>query len=313
MRILVTGGCGQLGMCLRKMADQVGHDASVMPGSDATVMPGSDRASWVFTDVIDAPDTLHLDITSLEAIKAMVAEHQIDTIINCAAYTNVDAAEDNEPLAELLNAKAVENLALAMKEVGGRLVHISTDYVFGGEPYNTPCREEMTGTPTGAYGRTKLHGEQAILRSGVRHVIIRTSWLYSEYGKNFVKTMLNLTATRPSLKVVFDQVGTPTYAGDLAEAILTVISSGVEKSQVFHFSNEGVCSWYDFAKAIAEYGGHTACDIQPCHSDEFPSKVNRPSYSVLDKSKIKAAFGLSIPYWTDSLKKCVRNLSEPLC
>ena len=293
MRILVTGGCGQLGMCLRRIADQ------------------ADK--WVFTDVIDAPDTLHLDITSLEAIRAMVAEHQIDTIINCAAYTNVDAAEDNESLAELLNAKAVENLALAMKEVGGLLVHISTDYVFGGEPYNTPCREEMTGTPTGAYGRTKLHGEQAILRSGVRHVIIRTSWLYSEYGKNFVKTMLNLTATRPALKVVLDQVGTPTYAGDLAEAILTVISSGVGKSQVYHFSNEGVCSWYDFAKAIAEYGGHTACDIQPCHSDEFPSKVNRPSYSVLDKSKIKAAFGLAIPYWTDSLKKCVRNLSEPLC
>ena len=334
MRILVTGGCGQLGMCLRKMADQVGHDASVMPGSD--------RASWVFTDVVDAPDTLHLDITSLEAIKAMVSEHQIDTIINCAAYTNVDAAEDNEPLAELLNAKAVENLALAMKEVGGLLVHISTDYVFGGEPYNTPCRENMTGTPTGAYGRTKLHGEQAILRTGVRHVIIRTSWLYSEYGKNFVKTMLNLTATRPSLKVVFDQVGTPTYAGDLAEAIFrilemadqvghdatvmpgsdatvmpgsdaTVMPGSDRASQIYHFSNEGVCSWYDFAKAIAEYGGHTACDIQPCHSDEFPSKVNRPSYSVLDKSKIKATFGLSIPYWTDSLKKCVRNLSEPLC
>jgi len=301
MRILVTGGCGQLGMCLRRIA-------------------GTDRASWVFTDVVDAPDTLHLDITSLEAIKAIVAEHQIDTVVNCAAYTNVDAAEDNEPLAELLNAKAVENLALAMKEVGGLLVHISTDYVFGGEPYNTPCRENMTGTPTGAYGRTKLHGEQAILRTGVRHVIIRTSWLYSEYGKNFVKTMLNLTATRPSLKVVFDQVGTPTYAGDLAAAIVRILEvpSLIQASEpgspcVFHFSNEGVCSWYDFAKAIAEYGGHEACDIQPCHSDEFPSKVNRPSYSVLDKSKIKATFGLSIPYWTDSLKKCVRNLSEPLC
>lgn len=301
MRILVTGGCGQLGMCLRRIA-------------------GTDRASWVFTDVVDAPDTLHLDITSLEAIKAMVSEHQIDTIINCAAYTNVDAAEDNEPLAELLNAKAVENLALAMKEVGGLLVHISTDYVFGGEPYNTPCRENMAGTPTGAYGRTKLHGEQAILCTGVRHVIIRTSWLYSEYGKNFVKTMLNLTATRPSLKVVFDQVGTPTYAGDLAAAIVRILEapSLIQASEpgspcVFHFSNEGVCSWYDFAKAIAEYAGHEACDIQPCHSDEFPSKVNRPSYSVLDKSKIKATFGLSIPYWTDSLKKCVRNLSEPLC
>ena len=310
MKILVTGGCGQLGMSLRKMADQVGHD-------DAHVMPGSDRASWLFTDVMDAPDTLHLDITSLEAIKAMVAEHQIDTIINCAAYTNVDAAEDNEAVAELLNAKAVENLALAMKEVNGLLVHISTDYVFGGESYNTPCREDMTGTPTGAYGRTKLHGEQAILRSGVRHLIIRTSWLYSEYGKNFVKTILRLTAEKPSIKVVFDQVGTPTYAGDLAVALVRILEKtgqvGDVMPRIYHFSNEGVCSWYDFAKAIAEYAGQSACDIRPCHSDEFPSKVHRPSYSVLDKTKIKETFGLAIPYWTDSLKKCIRNLSEPLC
>lgn len=300
MKILVTGGCGQLGMSLRKMADV--------------------KASWLFTDVIDAPDTLPLDITNPEAIRAMVAEHQIDTIINCAAYTNVDAAEDNEAMAELLNAKAVENLALAMKEVNGLLVHISTDYVFGGESYNTPCREDMTGTPTGAYGRTKLHGEQAILRSGVRHLIIRTSWLYSEYGKNFVKTILRLTAEKPSLKVVFDQVGTPTYAGDLAQAIVRMLETpfphpGLDPGSpcVFHFSNEGVCSWYDFAKAIAEYAGQSACDIRPCHSDEFPSKVHRPSYSVLDKTKIKETFGLVIPYWTDSLKKCIRNLSEPLC
>ena len=313
MRVLVTGGCGQLGMSLRR----------VIP-SEASV-----SHDWVFTDVVDAHDTLPLDITDLAAIRAMVAEHQIDTIINCAAYTNVDAAEDNEPLAELLNAKAVENLALAMKEVGGLLVHISTDYVFGGEVYNTPCREEMAGAPTGAYGRTKLHGEEAILRSGVRHVIIRTAWLYSEYGKNFVKTMLRLTAERPSLKVVFDQVGTPTYAGDLAAAIVQILQQaevspegasallkapgGDTSACIYHYSNEGVCSWYDFAKAIAEYSGHSACDIQPCHSDEFPSKVRRPSYSVLDKSKIKAAFGLSIPYWTDSLKQCIRNLSEPLC
>ena len=313
MKVLVTGGCGQLGMCLRSM----------IPSESSP----SDQ--WIFTDVIDAPDTLPLDITNPAAIKAMVAEHQIDTIVNCAAYTNVDAAEDNEALAELLNAKAVENLALAMKEVGGLLVHISTDYVFGGEPYNTPCREDMTGTPTGAYGRTKLHGEEAILRSGVRHVILRTSWLYSEYGKNFVKTMLRLTAEKPSLKVVFDQVGTPTYAGDLAAAIVHILHqvevsppgalnradapSGDTSTCVYHYSNEGVCSWYDFTKAIAEYAGHSACDIQPCHSDEFPSKVNRPSYSVLDKTKVKETFGLSIPYWTDSLKKCVRNLSEPLC
>ena len=300
MKILVTGGCGQLGMCLRR----------------------SLNLSVVYTDVVEAPDTLFLDITDIAAVKAFVAEHQIDTIINCAAYTNVDAAEDNEPLAELLNAKAVENLAVAMKEVDGLLVHISTDYVFGAEPYNTPCREDQKGTPTGAYGRTKLHGEEAILRSGVRHVIIRTAWLYSEFGKNFVKTMLRLTAEKPSLKVVFDQVGTPTYAGDLAEAIVAILChsnpSHSERSEesvtgIYHFSNEGVCSWYDFARMIAEYSGHTACDIQPCHSDEFPSKVHRPAYSVLDKTKIKETFGLRIPYWTDSLKKCVRNLSEPLC
>ena len=294
MRILVTGANGQLGMCLR----------AVLP------------EGTVYTDVVPGQDTVHLDITDLEAIRSLVAAEKVDVLVNCAAYTNVDAAEDNEPLAELLNARAVENLALTMKEAGGLLVHISTDYVFGGEPYNTPCREDMTGTPTGAYGRTKLHGEQAILRSGVRHVIIRTSWLYSEFGKNFVRTMLRLTAEKPSLKVVFDQVGTPTYARDLAEAIAKILDHpGLDPVPpcVFHFSNEGVCSWYDFAKAIAEYAGHTACDIQPCHSDEFPSKVVRPSYSVLDKTKIKETFGLRIPYWTDSLKKCVRNLSEPLC
>ena len=294
MRILVTGANGQLGMCLR----------AVLP------------EGTVYTDVVPGQDTVHLDITDLEAIRSLVAAEKVDVLVNCAAYTNVDAAEDNEPLAELLNARAVENLALTMKEAGGLLVHISTDYVFGGEPYNTPCREDMTGTPTGAYGRTKLHGEQAILRSGVRHVIIRTSWLYSEFGKNFVRTMLRLTAEKPSLTVVFDQVGTPTYARDLAEAIAKILDHpGLDPGSpcVFHFSNEGVCSWYDFAKAIAEYAGHTACDIQPCHSDEFPSKVVRPSYSVLDKTRIKETFGLSIPYWTDSLKKCIRNLSEPLC
>ena len=287
MRVLVTGGCGQLGMSLR----------AILKGQDA-----------IFADVVEAPDTTYLDITDLQAIRALVANEGIDTIINCAAYTNVEAAEDNYDLAELLNAKAVENLAVAMKEAGGLLVHISTDYVFGKEPYNTPCREDQKGTPTGVYGLTKLHGEEAILRSGDRYVIIRTAWLYSEYGKNFVKTMLQLTATKPSLKVVFDQVGTPTYAGDLARAIFTVISSGVEKSQIFNYSNEGVCSWYDFAKAIAEYSGHTSCDIQPCHSSEFPSKVHRPAYSVLDKTKIKETFGLSIPYWIDSLKACLSKM-----
>ena len=310
MKILVTGANGQLGRSLREIAGHAGNDGSVMPGTD--------RASWLFTDVEE------LDITNLEAVRAMVASEKVEAIVNCAAYTNVEAAEDNEPLAELLNAKAVENLAVAMKEVGGLLVHISTDYVFGGEPYNTPCKENQKGTPTGAYGRTKLHGEEAILRSGVRHVIIRTAWLYSEYGNNFVKTMLRLTAEKTFLKVVIDQVGTPTYAHDLAEAIVRILQTPDQvggdvmpgshrASHIFHFSNEGVCSWFDFAKAIAAYSGQTACDIQPCRSEEFPSKVHRPAYSVLDKTKIKETFGLSIPYWTDSLKKCLKNLSEPLC
>ncbi len=285
MKILVTGANGQLGMSLRQ------------------------RTRAVFTDVTEVPglETVCLDITDREAVRKLVRSEGIDTLVNCAAYTNVDAAEDNYELAERLNAGAVENLAVVMKEVGGRLIHISTDYVFGKEPYNTPCREDQQGTPTGVYGLTKLHGEQAILRSGVRHVIIRTAWLYSEYGKNFVKTMLRLTAEKPSLKVVFDQVGTPTYAGDLADAILAVAAAGGPDG-IYHFSNEGVCSWYDFTKMIAEYAGRTACDIQPCHSDEFPSKVVRPSYSVLDKTKIKETFGLKIPYWTDSLKKCIQNL-----
>lgn len=293
MKILVTGANGQLGMCLR----------SVIKSEDA-----------VFTDVVDVPgvDTVRLDITDLSAIRSLVTKEGVDVIVNCAAYTNVDAAEDNEALAELLNAKAVENLATAMKEAGGLLVHISTDYVFGKEPYNTPCKEDQKGTPTGVYGLTKLHGEQAIQRVGCKWVIIRTAWLYSEYGKNFVKTMLNLTSSKPSLKVVFDQVGTPTYAGDLAGAIVTILGSFADaqddKCGVYHYSNEGVCSWYDFTKMIAHYAGNTSCDIQPCHSSEFPSKVVRPSFSVLDKTKIKETFGIKVPYWTDSLKICVANL-----
>ena len=281
MKVLVTGANGQLGMSLRPL------------------LPAA-----VFTDV--TPGAAYLDITDLTAVREMVAAEGIEAIVNCAAYTNVEAAEDHEALAELLNAKAVENLAVAMKEVGGLLIHISTDYVFGGEPYNVPCREDMKGTPIGAYGRTKLHGEDAIQRVGCRHIIIRTSWLYSEYGKNFVKTMLSLTETKPSLKVVFDQVGTPTYAGDLALVITKLLMTDIQG--IFHFSNEGVCSWYDFAKAIALYAGHTSCDIQPCHSDEFPSKVHRPAYSVLDKTKIKETLGITVPYWTDSLKKCLQGL-----
>ena len=199
-----------------------------------------------------------------------------------------------------------------MKEVGGLLVHVSTDYVFGGDPYNTPCKEDMKGTPTGVYGLTKLHGEEKIQAVGCDHIILRTAWLYSEFGSNFVKTMLNLTATKPQLKVVFDQTGTPTYAGDLADAIFDIVENKKFKghSGVYHFSNEGVCSWYDFTIKIAQIAGHTACNIQPCHSDEFPSPVKRPAYSVLDKTKIKETFGIQIPYWEDSLKKCMANMNE---
>lgn len=299
MNILVTGANGQLGNEMRRIAAQ-------------------SQDTYIFTDIVEQEGvaTTLLDITDLEAVRRLVAEQHVEAIVNCAAYTNVDAAESNEALAERLNADAPENLAKAMKEVGGWLVQISTDYVFGREPYNRPCREDQTGTPTGVYGLTKLHGEQKILATGCRHIIIRTAWLYSEFGKNFCKTMLQLTATRPSLKVVFDQCGTPTYAWDLALAIQLILArcASAENPEayqgIYHFSNEGVCSWYDFTKMIAEYSGRTACDIQPCHSNEFPSPVARPAYSVLDKTKIKETFGVAVPYWTDSLKQCLRNLGE---
>lgn len=294
--ILITGANGQLGNEIRLVAKD--HDAK-----------------FIFTDVVapEGVETEILDITDLDAIRRTVAKHGVDCIVNCAAYTNVDKAESDEALCEKLNADAPRNLATAMKEAGGLLVHVSTDYVFGGDPYNTPCKEDQKGTPTGVYGRTKLLGEEYIEESGCKYVIIRTAWLYSEFGKNFVKTMLNLTATKPQLKVVFDQTGTPTYALDLANAIMTVVDTwekGGAVEGVYHFSNEGVCSWYDFTKMIAGYSGHNDCDIQPCHSDEFPSPETRPAYSVLDKTKIKETFGISIPYWTDSLKACLKNMNE---
>ncbi len=293
MNILVTGANGQLGNELRIVAQ---HAVD----------------KYIFTDVNQAEgiETTYLDITDLKAIREMVTANDVKCIINCAAFTNVDAAETAEELAGKLNAEAPKNLATAMKEVDGLLVHISTDYVFGKERYNTPCKEEQTGTPTGIYGLTKLHGEQNIQDVDCEHIIIRTAWLYSEFGKNFCKTMLNLTATKSELKVVFDQVGTPTYAYDLAKAIVDIVGNRKYEGNtgIYHYSNEGVCSWYDFTKMIAEYSGHTQCNIWPCHSNEFPSPVTRPSYSVLDKTKIKETFGVKVPYWTDSLKVCLRNL-----
>lgn len=290
--ILVTGANGQLGSEIRIITN------------------GSDD-KYLFTDVnqVEGVDTIYLDITDRDAVRKMVAENGVSVIVNCAAYTNVDKAEEDVATATLLNAEAPENLAVAMREAGGLLVHISTDYVFGGDNYNTPCTEEQQGAPTGVYGATKLQGEQAIMASGCDYVIIRTAWLYSEFGKNFCKTMINLTTTKPQVKVVFDQVGTPTYALDLAKVIAVVIEKfDGSQTGIYHFSNEGVCSWFDFAKAIAEYSGSTACDIKPCHSKEFPSPVKRPSYSVLDKTKIKTVFGVEVSYWTDSLKKCISNL-----
>ncbi len=301
MTILVTGANGQLGNEMQIVAKQ-----------------SSDK--YILTDVCDGYDKL--DITDLDAIRKAVKENDVKCIVNCAAWTNVDAAETAGEIVETLNATAPENLAIAMKEVNGLLIHISTDYVFGGDPYNTPFKEDQKGTPTGVYGLTKLHGELKIQATGCNYVILRTAWLYSEFGKNFVKTMLNLTSTKPQLKVVFDQVGTPTYALDLANAIMSIIEDykkewnlkpetwNYSKTGIYHFSNEGVCSWFDFTKMIAEYSGNTGCDIQPCHSDEFPSPVKRPAYSVLDKTKIKKIFSLNVPYWTESLKYCLKNIIE---
>ncbi len=281
MKVLVTGSNGQLGNEMRRVANELCAEHE-----------------FIFTDVAE------LDITDAAAV--LEAAQGVGAIVNCAAYTNVDAAEDNEDLAYLINATAAANLAAAAKEQGALLVHVSTDYVFGGEG-NTPRTEDLATNPLGAYGRTKLAGEQAILDSGCRSIIIRTAWLYSIHGKNFVKTMLSLMSGRPSLNVVFDQVGTPTYAGDLADVIGTILNTPEPAEGVYHYSNEGVCSWYDFAVAIGQLAG-SSCVVYPCHSNEFPSKVERPSFSVLDKTKIRTAFNLTIPHWQSSLKRCVAKL-----
>lgn len=282
MNILVTGGNGQL-------------------GNEMRVVSKESRNRYIFTDVVE------LDITNLEAIRYMLKMERVDVVVNCAAYTNVDRAEEDEIMADLLNNKAAGNLAVVAKEVGATLIHVSTDYVFQGDK-NTPYKEDCETSPLGVYGRTKLAGERSIQATGCNYLIFRTSWLYSSYGKNFVKTMQRLTRDKNLLKVVFDQVGTPTYAGDLAAIIYKVIEKDMlDKQGIYHFSNEGVCSWYDFAQEVCELSGN-ACNIEPCHSDEFPSKVKRPNFSVLDKTKVKETFGAKVPYWKVSLKHCINLL-----
>jgi dTDP-4-dehydrorhamnose reductase len=298
MNILVTGANGQL-------------------GNEMRIISKNSTDKYIFTDVnqVEGQDTIYLDITDLDAIRQIVKDNDVKTIVNCAAWTNVDACETDEKLAALamkLNADAPKNLADAMAEVDGILFHVSTDYVFGKEAYNTPCSPDQKGTPTGVYGATKLQGEKNIIDSGCDYIILRTAWLYSEFGKNFCKTMLNLTATKPALKVVYDQCGTPTYAYDLASAIFSIIESRKYEGNtgIYHYSNEGVTSWYDFTVMIAKIAGHKDCDIQPCYSSEYPSPVKRPAYSVLDKKSFKETFGLRVPYWVDSLEKCIKNLES---
>ncbi|MDE5786617.1 MAG: dTDP-4-dehydrorhamnose reductase [Duncaniella sp.] len=288
MNILVTGANGQLGRCI--------YDRAVNGVAD----------NYIFTDIAE------LDITSRDDVDRFINEHDINMVVNCAAYTDVEAAEDNAEKALLLNAAAPGYIADAIKRRGGRLIHISTDYVFGGNNGNTPRAENEPENPTGVYGATKLAGEKAVIDSGVKAIVLRTAWLYSEYGRNFVKTMLKLTAECPSLNVVFDQAGTPTYARDLADVIIKIIDGRLYEGNegLYHYSDEGVTSWYDFACAIAAMSGHGDCDIRPCHSDEFPSKVTRPTYSVLDKTKIKNTFGIRIPHWASSLADCIDKLKN---
>lgn len=284
--ILVTGANGQLGSEMRRLG---------------TISPNR----YLFTDVAE------LDITDAVAVQHFIEEYKVQVIVNCAAYTNVDKAESEEAAAMLINATAVNNLACASKKANATLIHISTDYVFGCEG-NTPRTEEMPLNPLGVYGRTKLAGESAVVDSGCKSIIIRTAWLYSEFGNNFVKTMLRLTSEREEVKVVFDQVGTPTYAGDLALTIFSIIEGDRYDGNegIYHFSDEGACSWYDFATEIAYMAGHNNCTITPCHSNEFPSPVTRPPYSVLDKTKIKEVFGITIPHWRESLAYCLKRIQQ---
>ena len=282
MTILVTGGDGQLGSALRLASAESCH-------------------SYLFTDVKE------LDITSAEEVNKFLEKIDIDVVVNCAAYTAVDRAESDESTADKINHKAVATIAEACLRHNATLIHISTDYIFSGEA-TAPITEEAEPSPINAYGRTKWAGEVAIAESGCRAIVLRTSWLYSEFGTNFCKTMRALTASRPEIKVVADQLGTPTYAGDLAEAIVKIIESGeVTKSGIYNYSNEGICSWYDFAVEIARLSGNNECKINPCTTEEYPTAAARPRYSVLDKQKIKATFGIDVPEWKVSLAKCINK------
>ena len=282
MNILITGANGQLGNEMRDLS--AGHP----------------RHTYFFTDVHE------LDICDAEAVHAFVSNHAIDLIVNCAAYTAVDKAEDNPDLCDTLNHLAPAHLADAAEACGAALIHISTDYVFDGTAY-VPYTEDALPCPNSVYGRTKLAGEEEVTRRCTRTMVIRTAWLYSEYGNNFVKTMLRLGRERAELGVVFDQIGTPTYAGDLARAIYAAIEQGVTPG-IYHFSNEGVCSWYDFTLAIHRLAGITTCKVSPLHTDEYPARAPRPHYSVLDKTKIKRTLGIDIPHWEESLARCVARL-----
>ena len=305
-RILVTGANGQLGCALR---------LAVAGSGD----------SWLFTDLADASDetlarllvqggpkvdlaTMRLDVTDANAVGKMLRDNEIDTVINCAAYTAVDAAESHPTEAHLLNAEAPRILANAVRELGGLLVHISTDYVFDGN--NTePWKETDIPSPLGVYGKTKVEGEIAVAELGCKYMIIRTAWLYSEFGKNFCKTILKLTAERPEIRVVNDQFGTPTYAGDLAETLLRIIPK-FSRSGIWHYTNSGQCSWYEFARAIATEAGHSGCRIDPCTTAEYPTAARRPAWSVLDKTRIAEDFGIIPPVWEESLRRCLRNCGE---
>lgn len=290
MNILVTGCNGQLGRSFRRAMSSSEHQC-------------------VWTDVREENGIIALDITDPVMVRSAVSRWSIELIVNCAAYTNVNKAEEEEDLAFRINAEAPGILAAAAAETGALLIHISTDYVFDGMGY-VPYTEDMPVSPMSAYGRTKLAGEQAVIASGCRYMIFRTAWLYSMYGSNFVRTIYDKTASQAYVKVVADQIGTPTYAQDLADTLASIIDAGMlDKTGIYHFTDEGVCSWYDFAKEICDLSGHL-CHVVPCRTSDYPSPARRPHYSVLDKTKVKETFGIEIPHWKDSLAFCMRQMED---